>query len=101
MSCALSSLLLGAYLFFLWHLHQMSLQEKIGFIVLHNNLIGMLQGAEIVGIPVALLLGILSWRTKPGKVGLLLTGIFLLAALYIYLFGLPLSVIFNPSKPPH
>jgi hypothetical protein len=42
---------------------RMSLQEKINFAISHSDKVGMLQGAEMVGLPVALLLGLLSRRT--------------------------------------
>ncbi len=65
---------------------------------MHSNISGMLEGAEIVGLPGALLLGSLSWRTRVGKVGLMISGSFLYVALYLYLFGAPLSFVVSPDK---
>ena len=58
----------------------------------------MLSGAELIGIPVALLLAGLSWRSKVGKAGLVLTGSLLCMALYFYLFGMPLSFVMGSGK---
>ena len=88
-SCVLSAFLSGAHVAFWYHSRQMSLQEMISSLVTFTRLGGTLQGAEIIGIPVALFLGLLSRRTLAGKVGLVITGAFLCVALYAQLFGLP------------
>ena len=92
-SCVLSSLLFGTHVALLLRLHQMNMQEKINFFISYLDTIGMLKGAELIGIPVALLLGLLSWRSKVGKAGLLLSGSFLCMALYFYLFGMSLFFV--------
>jgi hypothetical protein len=89
LSCVLSLLLLGTHIIFLIYLYQMNLQEKINFVIFHSDVVGMLRGAEIIGVPVALFLGFVSWQTKIGKAGLFLAGTLILASVYVYLFGLP------------
>jgi hypothetical protein len=76
----------------------MKMEEKISFLISHLDTIAMLQGTEVVGIPVALLLGVMSWRSKVGKVSLLLTGSFLCVALYFYLFGSPWSFVMSSDS---
>ncbi len=94
-SCVLSSLLFGTHVALLWRLHQMNMQEKISFLMMHFDTIGALKGAEIVGFPVALILGGLSWHSKVGKASLVLIGSFLCMALYFYLSGMALSFVFG------
>ena len=97
-SCVLILVLFGANIIFLFYFHQLSLQQKINFAIMHSDMSGMLEGAAIVGVPVALLLGLLSWRILLGKAGLLLTGSFLFVAVYLHLFGLPPAFVIGSGK---
>jgi len=97
-SCVLILGLFGANIIFLFYFHQLSLQQKINFAIFHSDRSGILEGAAIVGVPVALLLGLLSWRILVGKAGLLLTASFLFVAVYMHLFGLPTAFVIGSGK---
>jgi hypothetical protein len=71
---------------------RMSVQEKINFAIFHSDRVGMLEGAEMVGLPVALLLGLLSRRTAVGKIGLVACGLLVAGGLDRDLFGLPVPL---------
>ena len=70
----------------------MNLQQFFNFYLQHLEILGMIKGGEIVAAPIALILGFLSRNTIFGKIGLSLTGILLLIALYTCFFGLPIPI---------
>lgn len=92
LSCALGVLLALADVIFTASFLRMSVQQKVNFVIAHSDAAGMLRGAEMVGLPVAVLLGLLSRKTIVGKAGLAVAVLLLAADLYRYLFGLPVSL---------
>lgn len=92
LSCVLA-ILLGVWdAIFTANFFRMSLQDKINFALFHSDKLGMLKGAEMIGLPVAVILGIFSRKTAIGKVALVITSLLLAADLYRYFFGLPLPL---------